>query len=594
MELANSEDPAHLVRAELIRELILGRRGALDPRGIRLVGARIVGVLDLDHVHTSTSLRLADCTLAEPLTAYSANLSQVNLQGSYLPGFHADGLRVDGNLFLRGATVRGSGDRGAIRLLNAHVRGVLDCDEVEIGNNTGPALSADRLRVDSGLFLRGATVHGSGGRGAIRLLAAHVSGPFECDKAEINNDTAPALHADGLRVDGNLFLRGATVRGSGDRGAIRLLNAHVRGVLDCDEVEIGNNTGPALSADRLRVDSGLFLRGATVRGSGDRGAIRLLNAHVSGQLACQRLMVGNDTGTALVSDGLRVDGNLFLRGATVRGNGDDGGICLANAYVGGELGCQELVVSNTSGLMLDLGKARVEGTVFLPASVVCPDASRSGDCGHQSRVDLDGFVFTALAQVDWRQWLHLVVHHTNRYSPQPYQQLAAIERAAGHDGNVRQVLIVQQDDLRRREPSAIGGRWARSVHRLWGRLAGYGYRARTLALALLLALAAAGLIGYIAGQVPTRPGHHAAERVPLPGNPTTAPGIQCSTIELIGLGLDRGLPLGATGLRTKCDLDSSTFRGQGITLTIWIIQAMLWGLITLAAAGYTNLIRKTL
>ncbi|ONI89990.1 hypothetical protein ALI22I_13810 [Saccharothrix sp. ALI-22-I] len=125
----------------------------------------------------------------------------------------------------------------------------------------------------------------------------------------------------------------------------------------------------------------------------------------------------------------------------------------------------------------------------------------------------------------------------------------------------------------------------RLIHRLWGTLAGYGYRTRALALALLLTLIAAGFAGYLAGQVPTRPGHHVAERVAATGTP-------CSTVELVGLGLDRGLPLGATGLRAKCDLDTSTRAGQAFTVAIWIIQAVLWGLITLALAGYTNLIRK--
>ncbi len=587
-ELAGSDDSSHVVRAELIRELLLGRHGELDPRGIRLTRARIAGVLDLDHLHTSTPLALVDCVLAAPFTARQAKVGPLNFSGSHLPTLHAAGLRVDGDLLLRGVTVRG----GAIHLLRACISGALACEKAEIVNDTGPALTADGLRVDGDVFLRGVTVRGSGKDGAVRLPGAR-SGQLACEKAEIVNDTGPALEAEGLRVDGGLFLRGVTVRGSGENGAVRLLDAHISGTLEYGKAEIVNDTGPALYADRLRVDGDVFLSGATVRGSGENGAVRLPGAHISGALACGKAEIVNDTGPALTADGLRVDRTLFLSGATVCGSGEDGAVRLPGAHISGQLACVGLRVSNPSGLLLNLLKARVDDGMILPASVVCPDAGRGGRCTHPGRVDLDDFAFTALRRVDWRQWLHLVAHHTTSYRPQPYQQLAAIERAAGHDGNARQVLIAQQDDLRRRTPAALGGRWARAVHGLWGRLAGYGYRTRTLALALLLALAAAGAAGYIAGQVPTRPGHHAAERVTPPGSPTTTATTQCSTIELIGLGLDRGLPLGATGLRAKCDLDTATRRGQTITFAIWIIQAMLWGLITLAVAGYTNLIRKT-
>lgn len=130
-------------------------------------------------------------------------------------------------------------------------------------------------------------------------------------------------------------------------------------------------------------------------------------------------------------------------------------------------------------------------------------------------------------------------------------------------------------------------------HFLWGVLAGYGYRARRTAVALLLTLLVAGALGWWAGHVTTRPGHHAAERVAPASTPATTPGVPCSFIELVGLGLDRGLPLGVTGLRARCDLDTAARKGQAFTAAIWLVQITVWGLATLALAGYTNLVRKT-
>jgi hypothetical protein len=52
------------------------------------------------------------------------------------------------------------------------------------------------------------------------------------------------------------------------------------------------------------------------------------------------------------------------------------------------------------------------------------------------------------------------------------------------------------------------------------------------------------------------------------------------------------LPLGATGLRARCDLDTGTLRGQAFTYAIWALQALVWALATLAVAAYTGLVRR--
>jgi hypothetical protein len=590
-ELATSNDLTHQVRAELIRELLLGRHGELDPRGVRLEHARVVGALDLDHVRTAVPLVLVQCSIIEPFTARNARIGELDLEGSRLSILHADNIRIDGDLVLNAARVQSDNKNGAIRLTSAHVGGQFDCKNVKITNDVGPALIADRIRVDNTLVLESAEVRGTGEIGALSLMSAQIGGQFDCENIEIINESGTALDIELLRVDGALFLRGAKVRGTGTNGAVRLPNAHVTSQVNCEAVEIVNDAGPALRADSIRIEESLVLDQARVRGSGADGAINLMGAHV-GWIFCRDAEVVNDTGSAMDLGALRVDNDVDLSKATLVGDDELGAVCFPDARIGARLICVDLEVDNPSGPVLNLEKLSVEGAVLLPVEVVCAYGGRGDDCQHANRINLNEFVFTTLSWVDWRQWLHLITYHTEDYQPRSYQLLAAAERAAGHDGNARHVLIAQQDDLRRRDPSALGGRWIVAVHGLWGKLAGYGYRTRTLALALLLALAAAGSIGYVAGQISTRPGHYAAERVSPLGSPTTA-ATRCSTVELIGLGLDRGLPLGATGLRSKCDLDTATRRGQAITLAIWIIQAMLWGLITLAVAGYTNLIRKT-
>lgn len=70
-------------------------------------------------------------------------------------------------------------------------------------------------------------------------------------------------------------------------------------------------------------------------------------------------------------------------------------------------------------------------------------------------------------------------------------------------------------------------------------------------------------------------------------------GQPCTTVELAGLGLDRGLPLSPTGVRTRCDINPDTHWSGLFTVAVWLVQAAVWGLATLALAGYTGLVRKT-
>ncbi|ANZ36866.1 hypothetical protein BBK82_13070 [Lentzea guizhouensis] len=637
------------MRAELIRELLMGRRGELDPRGVLIRGVRVIGRLNLDRVTAVTGLALDGCALSDGIECEDARLHRMSLDRSVISVLHANGIRTDNNLLLRGVRITGTGENGAIRLLGAHIGGQLNLDRVTITNATGPVLVADGIRTGGHMFLRDVHFTGTGENGAIRLLGADIGGQLDLDRATITNTAGPVLDAEGIRAGGHMFLRDVHFTGTGENGAIRLLGADIGGQLDLDRATITNTAGPALVADGIRSDNTMFLRDVHFTGTGENGAIRLLGADIGGQLDLDRATITNATGPVLVADGIRTGGHMFLRDAHFTGTGENGAIRLLGADISGQLDLDRATITNTAGpalvadgihigdnlflrdahitatgkkgavwlvgarvsgqahltstqlindtgALLDLTEAQVDRGMFFSVALVCP-RSRSEVSDHPCidgarRMAVGGLVFKQLRDVTWREWLHLLVHHTSGYLPQPYQQLAAVERAAGHDNNARTILITQQHDLRRRTPDALGGTLARARHWLWGWLGRYGYRAHRLVTALLIVLVVAGATGYTAGQITTRPTHHAAERVQPPTTPTTAPGIPCSTAELIGLGIDRGLPVGATGLRARCDLDTATRWGQAFTYLLWALQALLWALATLTIAAYTGLIRK--
>ena len=195
--------------------------------------------------------------------------------------------------------------------------------------------------------------------------------------------------------------------------------------------------------------------------------------------------------------------------------GDGPALSLIGTHVDGRFGCADTVeLRPESNLVMDLQHTVVGVSARLPHAALCPALGRGPTCEHAESRPLDDFSYPALGSGwDWEQWLHVIRCHTPAYHASAYQRLAAVERAAGHDGTVRRILMAQQTDLRRRSPQSLGGPLTRWFHWLWGVLAGYGYRARRTAAALLLVLVAAGAVGWWAGQVDTRPGHHVAERV---------------------------------------------------------------------------------
>lgn len=585
--------PDDVVRAGLIRELLLGRHGELDPIGVRLHGVRITGGLDLTLVKAVAGLYLSDCTTDEPIKARSASLPYLYFYGGRYAGLHADGLQVDGDLVFRdGTRVTGDATDSPIRLLGARVGGDLALTDTEIISTSGPALYADGLHVDGYVFFQeDVRITGQGELGAVNLLNAHVAANVELVETEISNDTGPAINANGVRVDGNVIVAGRN-RFTGTSG-VTFVNARISGQVALKEVEITGTAGIAVDMNGAQIDQSLFLRNGIVTGQNENGAVDLVSARIGRALELNDATVTNTTGAAINANRARVGGVVALLGRSrLSAGGDDPPLSLIGAHVTGSFGCADTVALNVgsdANPLLDLQDTTVGVSVRLPAAL-CPDRGRGGTCTHRKLVRLDDFGYAHLAPGwDWEQWLHLIRCHTPAYHASAYQKLAAVERAAGHDGTVRRILMAQQTDLRRRSPQSLGGPMTRWFHWLWGVLAGYGYRARRTAAALLLVLVTAGAIGWWAGQVPTRPGHLVAERV------ATAPvgaGAPCSAVELVGLGLDRGLPLAMTGMRARCDLDTASRRGQAFTAAIWVVQLAVWGLATLALAGYTNLVRK--
>jgi hypothetical protein len=153
-------------------------------------------------------------------------------------------------------------------------------------------------------------------------------------------------------------------------------------------------------------------------------------------------------------------------------------------------------------------------------------------------------------------------------------------RAAGHDGEVRRILMAQRRDQIDR--GALTGRAERAWARLTGLTLGYGYQPWRALLALLVVAMSAVILALALGA------HGGIART----NPQPPAATRCSAMERIGVGLDLGLPLIKTGARDHCDTTAST-TGQALTVTGWGLQLLAWAFATLFVAGFTSAVRKT-
>jgi hypothetical protein len=353
-----------------------------------------------------------------------------------------------------------------------------------------------------------------------------------------------------------MFLRdGFTATGSGEKGAVNLAGAHISSNLECDGAILGNDSGPALIADGLQVGQNMYLRHRfTATGSGEKGAVFLAGAHIGGQLDCTGARLGNNSGPALIAERLQVGENMYLQdGFSATGGGVDAAVSLTGTRIGGTL-------------LFDVGGIK---------------HATNPDC----LLTMDGLTYAGVPEpVSAGDWVRLLRHGTPSYAAQPYQQLAAGYQALGDDLQARQILMAQRDDqLTRTKPRP---RWS---ERLWGRITkvtlGYGYQPWRALLFLIVVIALACVLAVVLGS------HGALAQT----DQTATPGQPCTVIQQVSVGLDLNLPVGTTVARADCDLtkDSSSVAAAWLTAGGWALRLLAWAFAALFIAGFTSAVRKT-
>ncbi len=246
-------DGGGTIRAELLRDLLTGanpRSGTATVQAIKLRGARISGVLDLEAAKLICPLLLQSCYFEYPVNLTEAQAPVVRFRGCHLPRLVAAQLETRGDLELAyGCEV------SQVSLRGAHIGGALNLDGATLNNPGYVALDGYGLTVGQWMSC------GSGftANGQLFLINARIGGSLSFTGAELHNPNDWVLDAQGATVGYALFL-GSSLDDSGGftaHGGIRLVGMHVNGFVCCWDATFNNPGGLALAALGLTVKEDL-------------------------------------------------------------------------------------------------------------------------------------------------------------------------------------------------------------------------------------------------------------------------------------------------------------------------------------------------
>jgi sRNA-binding regulator protein Hfq len=231
------DDPANagnwhadrVVRAECIAWLCTDREASalVAHRGIRIIGMRIDGELDLSRAEIKFPFRILNSAFTGRTLLQDTQLPFLSLQGCHVKELHGDRLKVSGSVFLR----NGFKAEGEVRLVGATMAD-LDCTCAQFLNSNGPALSADGVQIKGGALLR----NGFKAQGEVRLVGATIDGVLDCTGAQFSNSNGAALSADGVEIKaGAYFCNGFKAEGEVNLTEATVSDLQIRGVLEPDK-----------------------------------------------------------------------------------------------------------------------------------------------------------------------------------------------------------------------------------------------------------------------------------------------------------------------------------------------------------------------
>lgn len=185
------------VRSALLRWLAVDPEAAryVDPSGVGVAGARMLGRLDLSHVTAGSPLTLFSCSIADGIELSFAELRALDLRNSWVGPIEGTSSVVHGDVLLRG------GSYDAVDFFRARIDGTLDCTGGRfLGGTSAPVSAIEATIGDDALFHDGFVTNGF-----VDFRLAHIGGGLSFNDARFTGSRDNGLNAERATVGQALY-----------------------------------------------------------------------------------------------------------------------------------------------------------------------------------------------------------------------------------------------------------------------------------------------------------------------------------------------------------------------------------------------------
>lgn len=350
------------VQADLIRDLLRGHYHELagpDPHGLTIIGAKISGRLDLQNLRTEVALELKSCYVPQGINLKGSELAQITLDDSIFG--YIDGDTNDSEITLDSSD-------GQICFESAIVNGDLGLSGIIVSNRNGPAVDADTLFVGGTMNMDNSVLRGTGDRGVLRLTGATVSSQLSLCNSESHNPTGPAISADELTVGGNLFIEETELKSAtSSSGCARFIGATIEGQFSLTGSNITNGSGQPFIANRITVKSDMFLEAKIIAENCEHfSAASIIGGDIGGLLSFSGAEITSINGAAFTGFNLTVNDEINIdKGFISHGRNEFGSFSLVAARVGGSVNIEDADFRNECGAAVMLDGAKIGRSIFL-------------------------------------------------------------------------------------------------------------------------------------------------------------------------------------------------------------------------------------
>lgn len=285
--LANAWGAERTVRARVLRALLIKAPQAEgEIAALKITGARITGVLDLKHATIDAAIRLNHCGFDDVPDLYGAQLRELDLSKSVLPGLTAETLRVEGALRMTGCRMR-----GPVRFGGAQISRALFMEQAEFTapDDSEPVLQLNQAVIGADLWAPEMRANGQ-----VRLTGASIAGRINVQDAELNQPGGTALDAQNLTVGAHV--RARRVR---TQGGVELRGSRISGRLDLLHAHLSRPGGTALRASSCVIGELWLLGGDRIEGALNLRRSRIEIMNVEPKVLPDQVFISNLTYTVL-------------------------------------------------------------------------------------------------------------------------------------------------------------------------------------------------------------------------------------------------------------------------------------------------------